>query len=426
MTDQRNPYCEICCTGGDAPHQRFCPSYRPCARCGGAVTSAYNTRLCEDCNSADIQRMVASGAIQIHDAEPNDVDTGVPTGGHYARVGPVLRSLGMDHLRESDYKLDLPPGFAPTKIDERGYPVDEHGERLKPSTTQRLTYFRLPEGALYFGWTAHGFTLGKLVNADDYTMHYGFDGSRAFVACKVGDAVPIGAHLFALPREPKPAPKLYAYDDSKEPSDARRTVMQDNSPPLRVPGTLADWLPNSPGVQKLVDDARGECPLCIDGKAHSDDKPCPVRCTSCKRTMLVPLEKILWGTAYCARGHAKAECQEMPRPLYLDGQWCYRCADRAKARGALSYICTCAEPTSKTCSECGWLKPELSLSERQWNCGACGCVHDRDVNAARNLKIMAESSSVTACGEDVSRSLRNALASLKQEPEHVWRTAAGR
>jgi putative transposase len=42
-------------------------------------------------------------------------------------------------------------------------------------------------------------------------------------------------------------------------------------------------------------------------------------------------------------------------------------------------------PSSKTCSACGMAKATLSLSERTYQCQACGLVLDRDVNAARNL-----------------------------------------
>lgn len=42
-------------------------------------------------------------------------------------------------------------------------------------------------------------------------------------------------------------------------------------------------------------------------------------------------------------------------------------------------------PSSKTCSVCGNVKTELSLSERTYVCQACGSVKDRDLNAAINL-----------------------------------------
>ena len=42
--------------------------------------------------------------------------------------------------------------------------------------------------------------------------------------------------------------------------------------------------------------------------------------------------------------------------------------------------------SSKTCSSCGHKKEKLLLSERQYNCSACGISIDRDRNAAINLK----------------------------------------
>ena len=42
-------------------------------------------------------------------------------------------------------------------------------------------------------------------------------------------------------------------------------------------------------------------------------------------------------------------------------------------------------PSSKICSECGHVKPKLSLSERTYICEECGCVIDRDYNASINL-----------------------------------------
>ncbi len=41
-------------------------------------------------------------------------------------------------------------------------------------------------------------------------------------------------------------------------------------------------------------------------------------------------------------------------------------------------------PSTKLCSACGTLRQQLPLNVREWTC-ACGAVHDRDVNAARNV-----------------------------------------
>ena len=43
-------------------------------------------------------------------------------------------------------------------------------------------------------------------------------------------------------------------------------------------------------------------------------------------------------------------------------------------------------PSSKTCHECGYVLEELSLSTRNWECPVCHTVHDRDRNAAKNIK----------------------------------------
>ena len=46
------------------------------------------------------------------------------------------------------------------------------------------------------------------------------------------------------------------------------------------------------------------------------------------------------------------------------------------------------EPSSKTCHVCGTIKNDLSLQDREWTCDNCKTVHDRDFNAAKNIKNM--------------------------------------
>lgn len=43
-------------------------------------------------------------------------------------------------------------------------------------------------------------------------------------------------------------------------------------------------------------------------------------------------------------------------------------------------------PSSKTCGKCGYIYKGLKLSERSWTCPECGTYHDRDFNAACNIK----------------------------------------
>ena len=74
-------------------------------------------------------------------------------------------------------------------------------------------------------------------------------------------------------------------------------------------------------------------------------------------------------------------------------------------------------PSSKLCSSCGTVKAKLSLKERVYECGACGLVIDRDVNAARNLLKLAASGaeSRNACGGTV-RPGHAGRDPAKQEP----------
>lgn len=56
-------------------------------------------------------------------------------------------------------------------------------------------------------------------------------------------------------------------------------------------------------------------------------------------------------------------------------------------------------PSSKTCSACGHVPAVLPLKVREWDCGNCGTRHDRDINAAKNIR--AAGLAVLACGVGV-------------------------
>lgn len=61
-------------------------------------------------------------------------------------------------------------------------------------------------------------------------------------------------------------------------------------------------------------------------------------------------------------------------------------------------------PSSQLCSRCGVQDGPKPLSIREWQCKACGAVHDRDLNAARNILAEGRSESRNACGGTVSLS----------------------
>ncbi|MGI5203589.1 RNA-guided endonuclease InsQ/TnpB family protein [Spirillospora sp. CA-108201] len=76
-------------------------------------------------------------------------------------------------------------------------------------------------------------------------------------------------------------------------------------------------------------------------------------------------------------------------------------------------------PSSKLRGTCRMVRERLPLDVREWTC-ECGGVHDRDVNAARN--ILAAGLAVTTCGDGVRPqrdSSRTGRSSVKQEPQRA-------
>lgn len=64
-------------------------------------------------------------------------------------------------------------------------------------------------------------------------------------------------------------------------------------------------------------------------------------------------------------------------------------------------------PSSKTCSSCGAICERIPLAVRSWDCAHCSARHDRDINAAVNirdegLRILAGGAPASASGGNVS------------------------
>jgi len=62
---------------------------------------------------------------------------------------------------------------------------------------------------------------------------------------------------------------------------------------------------------------------------------------------------------------------------------------KAKRYGTRLVIADRWYPSSRLCSVCGWKHEALALKDREWTCPECGTIHDRDHNAAQNLKRLA-------------------------------------
>jgi len=91
-------------------------------------------------------------------------------------------------------------------------------------------------------------------------------------------------------------------------------------------------------------------------------------------------------------------------------------AYKAKAQGK-HFVCIDQWfASSKTCSNCHHKLDEMSLSIRYWQCPSCKVLHDRDINAAKNikqqgiLKLKAEGLSVSANGGLCKSGLMPAVA----------------
>ena len=76
--------------------------------------------------------------------------------------------------------------------------------------------------------------------------------------------------------------------------------------------------------------------------------------------------------------HGKAVLHNSPSELFDWFRWL--CLKQGKHFFAVN-----PAYTSMTCSDCGYVKKDLTQKDREWTCPNCGCYHDRDQNAAINI-----------------------------------------
>ena len=72
--------------------------------------------------------------------------------------------------------------------------------------------------------------------------------------------------------------------------------------------------------------------------------------------------------------------------------WCYfvnRLKAKAEEQGKIIIEANTWFASSKTCNICGYANKDLEISDRSWICPRCGTEHNRDENAAKNLKDVA-------------------------------------
>ncbi|MEW6763106.1 MAG: RNA-guided endonuclease TnpB family protein [Pseudomonadota bacterium] len=118
--------------------------------------------------------------------------------------------------------------------------------------------------------------------------------------------------------------------------------------------------------------------------------------------------KGMLGNRRLARAIADMGFSELSRQLEYKAAW----------RGGQVVVVDRWYPSSKTCSCCGERIEVLGLAQREWDCATCGASHDRDINAAINLRNMAVSSIVSACGGEgagLARECKVKPAPVKQE-----------
>jgi len=111
-----------------------------------------------------------------------------------------------------------------------------------------------------------------------------------------------------------------------------------------------------------------------------------------------------------ARAISDAGWGELKRQLIYKGQW----------YGSQVVSVNRFYPSSKECSNCHHILPELKLSVREWDCPVCGKHHDRDLNASINIENEAKARAGTALSYAGGENVRpTSCRQISMKPEAV-------
>ncbi|MBE9169822.1 transposase [Pleurocapsales cyanobacterium LEGE 06147] len=100
---------------------------------------------------------------------------------------------------------------------------------------------------------------------------------------------------------------------------------------------------------------------------------------------------------YSFRSMLTAKCDQDDRHLVVIDRW---------------------EATSQKCSSCGFHGGKKELNAREWTCLSCGTIHDRDINAANNIKLAGGlSESINGRG----RECKTTSVAVSVEPSTTYR-----
>lgn len=83
------------------------------------------------------------------------------------------------------------------------------------------------------------------------------------------------------------------------------------------------------------------------------------------------------------------------------------------------------EPSSKTCSNCGAVNKNLALKDREWICKTCNTKHDRDINAAVNIKNFALRNYVSGTDTQTRNELSTLVEVLTSEAQPISSAVGG-